>query len=138
MIRKALLSGLSVLGAAALSAGVGIAVMPAHATDPLTGVTYAPSALPSVIPTVTREDAYDSYVAAYGPDNGCREDFDANYRGLRYTADLPKGLRDDLTEQLEASKGPAIADYGDGAVVTLVNDPSRVVILGAYGGECGN
>ena len=138
-LRKALLSGAGVLAAAGLSAGIGLALTPAHADTAWQPevATYAPSSVPvGLWHPLSREAAYEAYVAAYGITGGCREGIDAAYQGTQFISDLPKGLRDDLVEQLSQGEGPAVADYLDGAVITVPDDPTQVIVLGEYEGRC--
>jgi hypothetical protein len=88
--------------------------------------------------------AYDMYLLAYGENNGCREDFDANYRGTRFVSDLPDDLQQKLAEgrmSLDSDgfqESPMMADYEDGSVIEVLGDGpiTQVIVLGPYDGAC--
>ena len=91
-----------------------------------------------------RETAYAMYLLAYGEGNGCREDFDANYQGTRFIADLPEKLRQEIAEGRKSldddgfQESPMMADYQDGSVIEVLGDEriTQVIVIGAYDGAC--
>lgn len=142
---KAITSGFGVLVAGALSAGVGLALTPAHAapsSEPWTPrvATYSPSATPGgsldAWTPVGRTEAYAAYVANYGND-GCRADFDQTYRGTKFVTDLPKAAQSEIAWQNKhLPEGPAFIDYGKGNALQLADRPNEVILIGEYEGAC--
>lgn len=125
-VKRPLIAGLSVLAAAALSAGIGLDLTPTTTHTPTTTVTVDRACTTeddpgpcfwdaehqgngkgrsfwvladgTVAHVVDRATAWHMYVAAYGENNSCRADFDATYQGTRFIADLPDALQQELAE----------------------------------------
>lgn len=113
-----------------------------HAAPATPTTTSAPVQTAHV---VTREEAYASYLLAYGENNGCRADFDDNYRGTIYLKDLPLALQQDMDSQddeLEADGmrtgiyRPAISDWGTGMAIQVMAAPEQALFMEAYDDAC--
>lgn len=83
---------------------------------------------------VTRREALLRYLDAYAG-NGCPADFEANYRGTRYIADLEGPAQDEIAWlRIHDPEVPAFIDYGEGSAIEVRND--QVILVDAYDGAC--